>query len=704
MIPILYPASEISFTTNGLGRLTDALTCTVVEEVNGVFELNMTYPLDGIHLDDMDVNMIIYAKPSFGRKPQPFRIREIVKSWGNKVSITARHFKYELDAYVVAEFGQHSVTGYASDPILYDQNHLVIGVLTETLSKSIVKNGNVYTLKMNYPSNGRYASSINTNCYLYAQPEIGKNLSEFDITSVSNSGSVISVTASRTGSSDQQTELNQMTVAQALHVIYGYTIANDETEILKYPFTYDTVPDSPTDTWATQLKTFWNKYPVKVSEILSSEQDRVIDLYGGEWEWDHYRCILHEHRGKDSGVIYKYGKNITDINATTNIDEFYTHAVSYWKGTMSSSTDVNYVDNNYTDCYVSRGHSIKILPSEYESMFPNPRALIIDASSEFDEKPTIAQLDDYTRWYVKAEGIDVPRVSIKVDVVDLASTEEYKDYAPLETVQLCDYVTVIFPQFGVDLKEQISRIEYNVLTDKNTSVTIGETKLTLADHLASTKKNLRRNKYSNQQWADQCAERAIRASSGWYGGNIKKVYNESDHKQQAAYVMDSDNEDTASHVLKADKNGISGGTNGTRGEMDSIISLNNPNGEVGVNGSKVNYGRLAAQGQSTRYFDLDSGKSEMVFGENRVFANDNGLKAISYGTDGLNVDNQAVTITGNVVLGRPGDNTKVSFQDISDLKEFLTGVSEAAGAAGQSQAWVQEQISLLWDAIHALGG
>lgn len=35
MIPILYAASETDFTTNGIGLLTDAVSCTVTEERNG---------------------------------------------------------------------------------------------------------------------------------------------------------------------------------------------------------------------------------------------------------------------------------------------------------------------------------------------------------------------------------------------------------------------------------------------------------------------------------------------------------------------------------------------------------------------------------------------------------------------------------------------------------------------------------------------
>ena len=47
MIPILYDALEKDFTTNGIGFLTDAVSCIVTEERNGIYELALTYPTKG---------------------------------------------------------------------------------------------------------------------------------------------------------------------------------------------------------------------------------------------------------------------------------------------------------------------------------------------------------------------------------------------------------------------------------------------------------------------------------------------------------------------------------------------------------------------------------------------------------------------------------------------------------------------------------
>ena len=74
MIPILYDASEMEFLSEGIGRLSDAISCEVVEERNGAYELEMEYVIDGNHYSDLGLSKIIYATPADGKSPQAFRI------------------------------------------------------------------------------------------------------------------------------------------------------------------------------------------------------------------------------------------------------------------------------------------------------------------------------------------------------------------------------------------------------------------------------------------------------------------------------------------------------------------------------------------------------------------------------------------------------------------------------------------------------
>lgn len=108
MIPILYNGTETSFTSNGLGRLADAITCKVVEERNSTYELEMTYPVTGAHFDDIQEGRIILAKPFDGGLTQPFTIYQITKPLNQVVTVKAQHISYQLSGIVVMPFEVNS--------------------------------------------------------------------------------------------------------------------------------------------------------------------------------------------------------------------------------------------------------------------------------------------------------------------------------------------------------------------------------------------------------------------------------------------------------------------------------------------------------------------------------------------------------------------------------------------------------------------
>ena len=62
MKPILYESNETAFTSNGLGRLHDAVSFTVTTERNGVYEADFNYPVTGEHFSDIKCGRIVYAR------------------------------------------------------------------------------------------------------------------------------------------------------------------------------------------------------------------------------------------------------------------------------------------------------------------------------------------------------------------------------------------------------------------------------------------------------------------------------------------------------------------------------------------------------------------------------------------------------------------------------------------------------------------
>lgn len=104
MIPVLYKANETEFNSQGVGCLTDCITCYVHEKLNGVYELKLTYPITGVHFSDIKVGAIVDAIPSDGKAVQHFRIDTITKPIGGKVTVEATHISYQLSYVPVKPF------------------------------------------------------------------------------------------------------------------------------------------------------------------------------------------------------------------------------------------------------------------------------------------------------------------------------------------------------------------------------------------------------------------------------------------------------------------------------------------------------------------------------------------------------------------------------------------------------------------------
>jgi len=111
MIPILFNENSTDFASNGIGRLSDAMTCNVTEKRNGEYELEMTYPMSGVHYSDIGIRKIIVVKPSANATLQAFRIYQITKPINGRITVYAQHISYDLSKNVTMPF---SVTASAT--------------------------------------------------------------------------------------------------------------------------------------------------------------------------------------------------------------------------------------------------------------------------------------------------------------------------------------------------------------------------------------------------------------------------------------------------------------------------------------------------------------------------------------------------------------------------------------------------------------
>lgn len=105
MKPVVFDKNAIDFTTLGLSRLPDAVSCTVTEELNGPFELEMVYPVTGLHYDEIAEDRIIAVPTQDGStEKQAFRIYQISTPINGRVVISARHISYQMNFIPVIPF------------------------------------------------------------------------------------------------------------------------------------------------------------------------------------------------------------------------------------------------------------------------------------------------------------------------------------------------------------------------------------------------------------------------------------------------------------------------------------------------------------------------------------------------------------------------------------------------------------------------
>ena len=145
--PLIFGASATAYTTQGLGVLSDAIKCEVTEELNGQYELEMEYPLNGIHAEELQQRALIVVKLPYETNRQAFRIYRVSEPLNDVLTVNARHLSYDLSGYPVSPFTAanlaNAITGLIS-------NSMVTCPFTITTNKTVTK-----AFKVDVPSSVR---------------------------------------------------------------------------------------------------------------------------------------------------------------------------------------------------------------------------------------------------------------------------------------------------------------------------------------------------------------------------------------------------------------------------------------------------------------------------------------------------------------------------------------------------------------------
>lgn len=101
MIPVLYPSNETSFIARGYGALSDCAYCSVTEELNGAYTLELKYPKSGVYQGNLQVRNIIVAQPNRSKDREAFRIYKVDRRLKDYITVYANQLSYDLSGYQV---------------------------------------------------------------------------------------------------------------------------------------------------------------------------------------------------------------------------------------------------------------------------------------------------------------------------------------------------------------------------------------------------------------------------------------------------------------------------------------------------------------------------------------------------------------------------------------------------------------------------
>ena len=450
MIPILYAASETDFTTNGIGLLTDAVSCTVTEERNGAYEATLIYPAKGHLAEYIAEDAIIKAKANDTDEPQLFRIYKSGKQIGSNTTWNAEHISYELTGNPVERF---SISGVNAEQ-----------ALNRLLAAAVFK--------------------------------------------------------------------------------HKYTAASDITTVNK-----TSIADV-----------------VSVRKALGGVEGSILDTWGGEYHFNNYRIELLKARGADNGVTIEYGKNLTDAKQERNIANIVTAIFPYAKYTP---------EGEESEVYVSLKE--KTLVHAGAADYAYKRCEIVDFSSEWESGTIITE--DMLRAKAEAylEKISTePNINITLSYAQLKKTKDYKNIQVMESVALCDTVTVRIDKLQIEATAKIVKAKYDSLKEHYDTMEIGSVRTNLTKQLTATQQEVTESIKKNQTRAEQIKKQieqtivdvtaAITGNSGGY------VVLYPEKNPQEIYILDQPELSKAKNVWRWNLAGLGHSSTGVNGKFTTAIT------------------------------------------------------------------------------------------------------------------------------------
>lgn len=220
----------------------------------------------------------------------------------------------------------------------------------------------------------------------------------------------------------------------------------------------------------SNIKTRSTAYYIRkniMEAIGGDDENSFINRWGGERMYDNFTVIINDRLGGDYGACAEFGRNMTGIEADISIDDVVTRIIPESYNGYTLEGEEPWVDSPLIGNYA------------------NPRAAVIkfedvklleDCQEGEEGFSTLELLREELKRRCEKEyenGLDKPKVNYKVDLVEIADTDDYKDYKKLTTIGIGDDVLTRDRKLKINVTARCIRLVYDCIEEENTEVELG---------------------------------------------------------------------------------------------------------------------------------------------------------------------------------------------------------------------------------------
>lgn len=400
------------------------------------------------------------------------------------------------------------------------------------------------------------------------------------------------------------------------------------------------------ETTMPTVANFSCQYPQPCRNLLGGQEGSILDVYGGEYEWDGWTVHLQSRRGSDNGVRITYGKNLIDIEQDENIANLKTGIIPYW------------IDSETGEVIYSSPQIIQA-PGEFNFSSVVP----VDFGEQFESQPTPQELAEAGQEYITDNKIGVPTVSIDLSFAQLEQYSLYESTEALERVRIGDTVHVFFAQLGINVSSRVVETNYDPILNRYNSVSVGSVRANIAGTIADQQQQI--DDLTQNPTLSSAFKKAVTSLTqtilGAKGGSVRFLDSDGDGEPDTLYIADDPDPSKAQKVWRFNYEGWGASENGYNGPFEIGATLND--GIVAnfitagvLNGDLIQTGTIQSpNGRMT--INLDQGRFSTwgissLTGEEIIFNFNNGTITQMQGSlksgEWYNDNNVGILATGQV--------------------------------------------------------